>query len=328
MIDWSAGTQNLETFSWKKVSPSNQILLSKRILTTAPSYKERHYRNSRLPFSVHESDTNPAPPPTPVDYLLDQIQDDDHDTLSSLDEWGVVSSDISRNNIDGYNIETNNISNEFSPRSLIANESVDNQTRNIHINENYSEDDVFESASTLRYSSETSDDRNITASVSGEYFNIDHSFDVNTVIVKNSERSPTTETVLNNLKIRPETSYKLEKHIISNGNHQLLSSYKLLQSLEKDPIHPKHFQQNGSINMKDYKKFENRIIPTKQKESFHKQTKNCIDGADISFGTDPHGPIMITGVESEEVEGINEAYIDILEELGIYILSNKTIFKM
>ena len=94
MIDGSTRTQNLETFSWKKVSPSNKILLSKRIVTPAPSYKERHYRNSRLPFSVHESDTNPAPPPTPVDYLLDQIQDDGHDTLSSLDEWGVVSADI------------------------------------------------------------------------------------------------------------------------------------------------------------------------------------------------------------------------------------------
>ena len=147
MIDWSTRTQNLETFSWKKVSPSNKILLSKRIVTPAPSYKERHSRNSRLPFSVHESDTNPAPPPTPVDYLLDQIQDDDHDTLSSLDEWGLVSADISKNNIDGYNIETNSISNEFSPRSytvdLIANESVDNETGNIRINENYSEDDVL-----------------------------------------------------------------------------------------------------------------------------------------------------------------------------------------
>ena len=290
MIDWSAGTQNLETFSWKEVSPSNKILLSKRIVTPVPRCKARPFRNSRLPFSVNESDTNPAPPPTPVDYLLEEIKDDDQDTLSSLDEWDVVSADISKNNINGYNNETNNISNEFSPRSLIANESVDNQTRNIHINENYSEDDVFESASTLR--------------------------------------SPTTETVLNNLKIRPETSYKLEKHIISNGTHQILSSYKLLQSLENDPISPKYFQQNGSMSMKDDNKFENRIIPTKQKESFHKQTKNCIDGADISFGTDPHGPIMITGVESEEVEGINEAYIDILEELGIYILSNKYIFKM
>ena len=37
---------------------------------------------------------------------------------------------------------------------------------------------------------------------------------------------------------------------------------------------------------------------------------------------------MITGVESQEVEWINEAFIDILEELGIYILSNETIFKM
>ena len=55
--------------------------------------------------------------------------------------------------------------------------------------------------------------------------------------------------------------------------------------------------------MKDDKKFENRIIPTNQKQSFHKQTKNCIDGADISSGTDPHGPIMITGVESEDSLG-------------------------
>jgi hypothetical protein len=34
---------------------------------------------------------------------------------------------------------------------------------------------------------------------------------------------------------------------------------------------------------------------------------------------DRHGDIIITGVESEEVEGINEAYEDLLLELGNYI---------
>ena len=31
---------------------------------------------------------------------------------------------------------------------------------------------------------------------------------------------------------------------------------------------------------------------------------------------DSHAPIIITGVESEEVEEVNDAYKDILEELG------------
>ena len=271
-----------------------------------------------------------------MDYLLEEIKDDDQDTLSSLDEWDVVSADISKNNINGYNNETNNISNEFSPRSytidLIANESVDNQTgnilKNLPINENYSEDDVFESASTLRYSSVTSDDRNIAACESGEYFNSNHSFDVNTFIVENSERSPTPETVLNNLKKRPKTSYKLENGIISNGNHQLLSSHKLLQSLEKDPIHPKFFHQNGSFNMKDDRNVQNGNIPTKGKQNCYKQNEISIDGEDLPSGLDHHGPVIITGVESEEVEGINEAYVDILEELGITFVSNKKKFRM
>ena len=90
MIDWSAGTQNLETFSWKAVSHSNKILLSKGIVTPVPSCKEMPFRNSRLPISAHESDTTPAPPPTPVDYFLDQNQDDEKDTFSSLDEWSGV----------------------------------------------------------------------------------------------------------------------------------------------------------------------------------------------------------------------------------------------
>ena len=82
------------------------------------------------------------------------------------------------------------------------------------------------------------------------------------------------------------------------------------------------------VNMKDNKKFENRITPTKKKAKFHKQKEISIYGKDLPSGTDPHGPIIITGVESEEVEGINEAYDDILEELGITFASNKNKFIM
>ena len=42
--------------------------------------------------------------------------------------------------------------------------------------------------------------------------------------------------------------------------------------------------------------------------------------SDLPRKTDCHGDIIITGVESEEVEGINEAYEDLLLELGNYIL--------
>ena len=138
MIQYSA----METFSWKAVSSTNKILLSKRIVTPKPtqSYKARSRRSSRLPYSVQETDTNPAPPPTPVDYFLDHNLDDEElDTLSSLDDWDDVSVDSSNNNtMDGYNIESNNVSNEFSPKSftvdIIAKESVDNQAGYILIN--------------------------------------------------------------------------------------------------------------------------------------------------------------------------------------------------
>ena len=74
--------------------------------------------------------------------------------------------------------------------------------------------------------------------------------------------------------------------------------------------------------MKDNRNLENRIPPTKRKAKFHKQKEISIDVKDLPSGTDPHGPIIITGVESEEVEGINEAYVDILEELGITFVDN------
>ena len=38
--------------------------------------------------------------------------------------------------------------------------------------------------------------------------------------------------------------------------------------------------------------------------------------ADLPGDLDPHADILITGVESEEVEGINDAYEDVMMELG------------
>ena len=37
---------------------------------------------------------------------------------------------------------------------------------------------------------------------------------------------------------------------------------------------------------------------------------------DIPAETDDNGAVFITGVESEEVEEVNDAYKDILEEIG------------
>ena len=37
---------------------------------------------------------------------------------------------------------------------------------------------------------------------------------------------------------------------------------------------------------------------------------------DIPAKTDDKGEVVITGVESEEVEEVNDAYKDILEEIG------------
>ena len=73
MIDRSSKTLNMETFSWKDLSSSNQILLSKRIVAPAPSYKQNKISNSRVSFIVHESDLQPSP----VEYFLDQSLDDD-----------------------------------------------------------------------------------------------------------------------------------------------------------------------------------------------------------------------------------------------------------
>ena len=80
--------------------------------------------------------------------------------------------------------------------------------------------------------------------------------------------------------------------------------------------------------MKGNMNVENRIMPTKRKAKFRKQKEISIDGKDLPSGTDPHGPIIITGVESEEVEGVNEAYVDILEELGITFVTNKNKLRM
>ena len=38
--------------------------------------------------------------------------------------------------------------------------------------------------------------------------------------------------------------------------------------------------------------------------------------ADLPGDLEPHANIFITGVESEEVEEVNDAYADIMEELG------------
>ena len=78
--------------------------------------------------------------------------------------------------------------------------------------------------------------------------------------------------------------------------------------------------------MNTEKGFANGIRPTKRKQSFLEdyQKQIYIDGEDLPFGIDPHAPIIIKGVETEEAEGVNEAYVDILEELGKEIV---TIFK-
>ena len=41
-----------------------------------------------------------------------------------------------------------------------------------------------------------------------------------------------------------------------------------------------------------------------------------IDNMDLLSQIDSHAEIIITGIESEEVEEINDAYKDILEEMG------------
>ena len=80
--------------------------------------------------------------------------------------------------------------------------------------------------------------------------------------------------------------------------------------------------------MKDDINVHNGNIPTKGKQNCHKPNEISIDEEDLPSGLDHHGPVIITGVESEEVEGINEAYVDILEELGIRFVSNTNKFRM
>ena len=43
---------------------------------------------------------------------------------------------------------------------------------------------------------------------------------------------------------------------------------------------------------------------------------NCSNIADLPGNLSPQGEVFITGVESEEVEEVNDAYNDILHELG------------
>ena len=120
MIHRNTKIQNLETFSWKDLSSSNQILLSKRIVAPAQSYKQSKLRNSRLPFIVDESDLHPAPPPSPVGYSLDQSQDDEEgNTLSSLDDWDSLSVDNSNSMTEENNSDDNDISDEFSSSHFI-----------------------------------------------------------------------------------------------------------------------------------------------------------------------------------------------------------------
>ena len=44
--------------------------------------------------------------------------------------------------------------------------------------------------------------------------------------------------------------------------------------------------------------------------------KSIVMFADLPGDLDPHADILITGVESEEVEEINDAYEDVMMELG------------
>ena len=40
------------------------------------------------------------------------------------------------------------------------------------------------------------------------------------------------------------------------------------------------------------------------------------DAMDVPDQPDAHAPVFIAGIESEEVEELNDAYKDILEEMG------------
>ena len=53
--------------------------------------------------------------------------------------------------------------------------------------------------------------------------------------------------------------------------------------------------------------------PVKKKDSLNFNIKYL----DIPGQADPHGPAIIYGVESEEIEEINDAYNDLVEDLGL-----------
>ena len=56
--------------------------------------------------------------------------------------------------------------------------------------------------------------------------------------------------------------------------------------------------------------------PFKKKKSLSFNTKYLMDTRDTGGRMDPHGPSIIYGVESEEVEEINDAYNDLIGDLG------------
>ena len=101
---------------------------------------------------------------------------------------------------------------------------------------------------------------------------------------------------------------------MSNGN--ILSSYSLLQSAENKRIPDKYLTKNSSVKIID----EGKSITKKKHMTLEDlKMKISVDAEDFPSGIDPHAPIIITGVESEEVDEINEAYADILAELGNYL---------
>ena len=107
-----------------------------------------------------------------MEYVLGQSLDDEEgNTLSSIDDWDSLSVDTSNIITEENNSDGINSSDEYSYRSfhvdVIANESVDNQAGSIllspRINRNCFEDDVFESVShsTIMYKSGRSKDENM-----------------------------------------------------------------------------------------------------------------------------------------------------------------------
>ena len=61
---------------------------------------------------------------------------------------------------------------------------------------------------------------------------------------------------------------------------------------------------------------QNGIIPN-SKQGASKRTDSISNYMDIPAQPDPHGPAIIYGVESEELEEINDAYNDLVMDLGL-----------